>query len=122
VNGALEAHRAAAPAANAGSSPVPLHSAAPPVASSALALSREIELLERVRARLRGGDSAGALAELERVRGDVSALRTEADLLRIEALIAHGERPRAEALAAELQRRDSRWAQNFRLKRLLGGQ
>ena len=89
----------------------------PPVNGDAL-LSHEIELLERVRVKLRAGKSGEALAELNAVSGDIQSLMTEADLLRVEALLAHGERARAEALAEELRRRGG--GQNFRLKRLLG--
>jgi hypothetical protein len=92
----------------------------PLAANDARALSREVELLERVRARLRAGKSSEALAELDAVSGDIQTLLMEADLLRVEALIAHGERARAEALAAELERRNPRGGQSFRLKRLLG--
>jgi len=89
----------------------------PPVNGDAL-LSHEIELLERVRVKLRAGNSGEALAELNAVSGDIQSLMTEADLLRVEALLAHGERAGAEALAEELRRRGG--GQNFRLKRLLG--
>jgi hypothetical protein len=92
-----------------------------PRTTAALALSREVELLEHVRAKLRAGNSGQALAELDTVRADIKTLVMEADLLRVEALLAHGERARAEALAAELQRRDPHGGQNFRLKRLFGG-
>jgi len=67
---------------------------------------------------LRAGKSGEALAELNAVSGDIQSLMTEADLLRVEALLAHGERAGAEALAEELRRRGG--GQNFRLKRLLG--
>jgi hypothetical protein len=94
--------------------------AAPPARENALALSREVELLEGVRAKLRRGNGGAALAELDAVVADIQILRMEADLLRVEALLAHGERARAEALALELQRRDPGGGQSFRLKRLLG--
>lgn len=99
----------------------PESSRAPSAVAGSLALSREVELLEGVRIKLRSGNSGAALAELDAVGGDIRILRMEADLLRVEALLANGERSRAEALAAELQRRDPRGGQNFRLKRLLGG-
>ena len=89
-----------------------------PVASSDALLSHEVELLERVRAKLRAGKSGEALTELDAIGGEIRSLTTEADLLRVEALLAHGERARAEALADELRRRGG--GQNFRLKRLLG--
>jgi hypothetical protein len=85
-------------------------------------LSREIALLERVRAKLGAGDARGALAELDRIEPDVEALAMEAELLRVEALLASGERKRAEALASELERRHPHGPLGFRLKRLLGGQ
>lgn len=103
------------PASEPGSAP------APSAVAGSLALSREVELLEGVRTKLRNGNSGAALAELDAVGRDVVILRMEADLLRVEALLANGERARAEALAAELQRRDPRGGQNFRLNRLLGG-
>jgi hypothetical protein len=100
-------------------------SAQPPAAAAELPstngdalLSREVELLERVRAKLRAGQSGEALAELDAIGGQIRTLTTEADLLRVEALLAHGERARAEALADELRRRGG--GQNFRLKRLFG--
>lgn len=89
-----------------------------PLANGDARLSREVELLERVRAQLRAGQSAQALTELDAIGGEIQSLTTEADLLRVEALLAHGERARAEALAGELRRRGG--GQNFRLKRLLG--
>ena len=89
-----------------------------PLANSDALLSREVELLERVRAKLRAGKSGEALTELDAIGGEIRTLTTEADLLRVEALLAHGERARAEALANELRRRGG--GQNFRLKRLLG--
>lgn len=93
---------------------------APAPVSDAQALSQEIRLLERVRAKLRAGDSGAALVELDSVRGGVRTLAMEADLLRVEALLAHGERGRAEELASELERRNPGGGQNFRLKRLFG--
>ncbi|HEX2670337.1 MAG TPA: hypothetical protein VHM25_05665 [Polyangiaceae bacterium] len=113
---------AEAPRALTGSSGRPI---AQPVADAELPLpngdarlSHEVELLERVRATLRAGNSAEALAELDAIGGEIRSLTTEADLLRVEALLAHGDRARAEALAAELRRRGG--GQNFRLKRLFG--
>lgn len=98
----------------------PARSAAPSPAPEALpSLSREVELLERVRQKLKAGDAAGALIELDRVEPNVVSLAIEAQLLRIEALLANGERERAEALAFELERRDPGGPLGFRLRRLL---
>jgi len=83
------------------------------------ALSREIALLERVRAKVRAGDGHGALAELDAIQAEVHTLAMEAELLRAEALLQTGERKRAEALARELERRYPRGSHTFRLKRLL---
>jgi len=89
-----------------------------PAASGDARLSHEIELLEQVRAKLRANKSGEALAELDSIRSEIQTLQTEADLLSVEALLAHGERARAEALAEELRRHGG--GQNFRLKRLFG--
>jgi hypothetical protein len=83
-------------------------------------LSREVALLERVRERLRAGDTGGALVELDRVEPNITSLAMEAKLLRIEALLASGERPRAQELAAELERRYPNGPLGFRLRRLMG--
>jgi len=96
----------------------PAASAGPPLANGDALLSHEVELLERVRAKLRAGKSGEALAELDAIGGEIRSLKTEADLLRVEALLAHGERARAETLADQLRHRGG--GQNFRLKRLLG--
>jgi len=84
------------------------------------ALGREIALLEGVRAKVRSGDAPGALAELDRVAPAVRLLASEAQLLRVEALLENGERARARALAAEIERKNPGGSQGFRLRRLLG--
>lgn len=114
----IEPLRPSLPSSGRLTSQAPAAAVESPLANGDALLSHEVELLERVRTKLRAGNSGEALAELAAIRGDIQSLMTEADLLRVEALLAHGERARAEALANDLRRRGE--GQNFRLKRLLG--
>lgn len=88
----------------------PAPGAAPPVAHaarsgaakpSASALAEEVQLLDRARAALEGGDAASAIEALERrdQRFGGGALGPEARVIRIEALLARGDRARAAAEA-----------------------
>lgn len=92
------------PAAPAGSLPsrseaselssAPRAPAVPPAASSASdTLGAELSLLERTRRALAEGraNEARALLGVHRQRFDAPALSEEADVLRIEVLLAHGE-------------------------------
>lgn len=64
-------------------------------------IAREIRALDRVRALLARGDGRRALAELDRYRVEAprGALGQEATLLRIEALVAAGDKQGARRLA-----------------------
>jgi hypothetical protein len=105
---ALEVAPAAepAPAPSARSSATSARRAPAPASSSgdADALGAELAALDRARSALRGGDAPGALdrlAEYDRTypRG---ALRSEALLLRVEALVRSGRKAEAERLAAPI--------------------
>jgi hypothetical protein len=68
------------------------------------ALAAELAALDRARAALRGGDAPGALALLrdyERAHPS-GALRSEALLLRVEALVRAGRKAEAERIAAPI--------------------
>ena len=71
-------------------------------------LARELRSLDGARSSLGRGDAAGALAELDRHDRAFPAgsLRTEAKMLRVEALLARGDRASARRLATELLARD----------------
>lgn len=71
-------------------------------------LARETRVIDLARKQLDGGDPAGALAMLDRHDRMFpnGALRTEASVLRVDALVAKGDRPAAKKLAAELLARD----------------
>lgn len=89
----------AAPSERAPSPSVARRVTAPP--GSADALAEELKALDRARSALRAGDAAGALQELARYdraypRG---ALRSEALMVRVEALVRSGRKTEAEKLA-----------------------
>jgi hypothetical protein len=76
--------------------------------SSETPLARELRALDSARSALARGDAAGALAELDRHDRafPTGPLRTEAAVLRAEALVAHGETARAKRIAQDLLARD----------------
>ena len=88
----------------------------------AQSIAGEIAEIDRIRGELRDGQAARALAALERYfrSSPTRVLQTEASLLRIDALVALGERERAGALAREFIARQptSRYAE--RLRQLAG--
>jgi hypothetical protein len=106
-------------AGDAPASAPPAELPGPERAAAQSALSRELALLEGVRAKVRAGDGRGALVELDAIRSNVHVLAMEADLLRVEALLESGDGERARAFARELERQNPGGPQSFRLKRLL---
>lgn len=70
-------------------------------APGADSLAGEIGALDRARAKLRAGDAAGALVELDQYDREhpKGAMRSEATIVRIEALARSGQRTAAERLA-----------------------
>ena len=94
----------------------------PSEAPKAQSIAGEIAEIDRIRGRLRDGQAAGALSDLERYfrSSPTRVLQTEASLLRIDALVALGERQRASTLAREFIARQptSRYAE--RLRQLAG--
>jgi hypothetical protein len=84
-------------------------------------LARELRALEAARSALAGGDVTAAFAALDRYdrtfRG--GALRTEAAILRVEALLARGDIAAARDLARELLERDPSGPHARRLRTLL---
>jgi hypothetical protein len=70
-----------------------------PKPSTASQLSLEVELLDRAREALRGGNALGALSVLEGYRGGI--LAPEAQVLRIQALERSGQPRAASALARD---------------------
>jgi hypothetical protein len=119
---AVEVNQRARGAADAPPSALPAEMLVPAHAAAESALSRELVLLEGVRAKVRAGDGRGALADLDAIRPSVHVLAMEADLLRVEALLESGDGGRARALARELERNNPGGPQSFRLKRLLSAQ
>ncbi len=85
-------------------------------------LSGEIALLDRARKALRGGDSATALAELDRYDSGSSkhALAAEALLLRVRALVQAGRRGEARTLAERYVARHPGDGYSVKLRQLAG--
>jgi hypothetical protein len=83
-------------------------------------LNEELADLDRARAALRGGDSAGCLGALDTyvATHPHGALRFEADVLRAEALVQSGRTREGSALAARLLERTPSGPYADRLKRL----
>jgi len=119
TNTALAEMNQRVPRADASASAPPAEVPIPEHAAAQSALSKELALLEGVRAKVRAGDGRGALAELDAIRSNVHVLAMEADLLRVEALLESGDGERARAFARELERQNPGGPQSFRLKRLL---
>jgi hypothetical protein len=96
---------AAAAPAPAPTTPTKVLASAAPIEGS---LARELRSLDEARSALGRGDATGTLAELDRHDRAFpgGALRTEAKMLRAEALLARGDRAAARKLAAELLARD----------------
>jgi len=71
-------------------------------------LARELRSLDEARSTLADGDPSGALAALDRHDRAFATgpLRTEANILRVEALLARGDRAAARKLARALLARD----------------
>ena len=85
------------------------------------ALAREVRSLDGARSALARGDAEGALRSLDEHdrRFTSGYLRTEAGVLRVEALLAHGDRGPARALARDLLRREPSGPQAHRLKAIV---
>lgn len=86
-------------------------------------LAKEVALLDAARAAL-SNDPQSTLSILEQHRRDFpkGALRVEADLVRIEALLRAGDRRRAEQIASRLIKTDPTGPVAARARRLLEGQ
>jgi hypothetical protein len=82
----------------------PSVAALPETETSSELLMREVQMLDRAKRSLARGDAAGALAALgEHARAfPRAALRPEADLLRMRALLASGDRAAALGIARRL--------------------
>jgi hypothetical protein len=87
---------------------VSANSSAPSTAPTESPLARELRLLDDARSALGRGDASGALAALDRHDRafPAGALRTEANVMRAEALLARGDRAAARKLASDLLARD----------------
>ncbi len=110
--------------ARAAPSETPRPQSAPPLPSGARnaeKLSREVALLDEARAALGRGDAAAALAALDQRQQEIGAgmLAPEATLIRVEALLARGERGAAAALAERFWAEHPRGAHTDRLRTLL---
>jgi len=85
-------------------------------------LAAEIRLIDEARARLRAGDAPGslaALADYDRLVGRGGSMRTEATVVRIEALQASGDSARASALAERFLSKNPSSAYADYVKRIL---
>ncbi len=87
-------------------------------------LALELAALDRVRVKMKAEDHAGALTELAgyEKKFPKGAMRTEASLLRIEALLKVGRREDAEAQAQKLLQSPAPELLKQRVKRLLESQ
>jgi len=85
-------------------------------------IALEVALLDAVRSRLGAGDASGALRSLDTYDTEIptGALRPEATVLRIRALLLQGDRGAAEAAAADLLRRRPDSVHAKRVRALLG--
>jgi hypothetical protein len=94
---AANAPASAEPTAIASAAPTATATASSPRMPRALTLAEEVLLVDRARAALGRGDTSGALRALDEhdARSSHGALAPEATVLRIEALVAAGERAKA---------------------------
>jgi hypothetical protein len=83
-------------------------------------LAAELEAIRPAKARLARGDAAGALQQVQQYRASFpkGKLGVEATVIEIEALVALGQRARAQKLAEPLLTGDSPYAP--RVRSLLG--
>jgi hypothetical protein len=111
---AVPAASAAEPAAAAEAAP-PTELPEPPRAAS---IAGEVAEIDRIRSALRQGQARAALSGLEQYfrASPTRVLETEATILKVDALVALGERERARALAREFVSRQpmSRHAERLR--------
>ena len=86
-------------------------------------LARELRSLDDARSALSRGDAAAALSALDRHDRafPAGALREEADVLRVDALVAHGDRAAARRLAEDILRRDPAGPHTRRLQTIADG-
>ena len=96
--------------------------APPPVASSKSTLSAEVAALDRARKALAGGNSGGAMTELDRYRRDFpkGLLGAEATVLRVRALLAQGQRAQAESLGRRVIARNPKGFYAKQIRALIG--
>lgn len=108
--------------ANRSSSSAPTPDDAPP-AIDAAGLAREVRVIDDARMKLRSGNAAGALVELDRHAREFPGgkLQPEATLLRIEALVRSGDVARAQSLAQPILDRTPEGPYAERLRRVLAG-
>lgn len=94
---------------------------APTVSSESTSIAREVELLDDVKAKLGSGDAAGAARGLDAYDREFpkGTLRPEATVLRIRALLAHGELAAAETLGREFLARHPNGVHAKRIRALL---
>ena len=94
-------------------------SAPPPRARS---VADEIAWLDPAQRALRANDGVRALAYLRQAGPHIRLLRSEAQLLQVEALLLTGRRQEAENTAQALLNRDPAGAHALRVRRLLGNE
>lgn len=104
------AHRGAAPSTTSAPAPIVTApaAAAEPAPAPESALTRELRSLDAARSALHRGDASGALAALDRHDQAFpgGAMRTEASVLRVEALQTRGDTAAARKLAGDLLARE----------------
>jgi hypothetical protein len=86
-------------------------------------LAQELRSLDEARSALAQGDAPGALTLLDRHDRTfpTGPLRTEARMLRVEALLARGDRASARRLATDLLARDPSGPHARRLRTIADG-
>lgn len=100
--------------------PAPIVNASPaPTPSSDLV--REVRALDQAKSALNAGDAPTALTALDRYDHDFpqGALQTEAEVLRVDALLAAGNQPAAKRLASAILARDPASAHARHLRSIL---
>src|SRR5262249_31861381 len=87
-------------------------------------LSRELRAIDTARAALNRGDANGALSAVDQYERTFpnGSLRMEANVVRVEALLARGDKAAARKLARDLLARDPSGPQSRRLQSIADGQ
>jgi hypothetical protein len=95
-----------------------------PTPAPSAASADELAELERIRSELSGGDAASALRDLDShdVKYNPTALADEATVLRVEALVALGQREKARALGDAFITRSPSSPYAKRVRSLIGGE